>query len=504
MNAVNIFSKKTTWFVILVLLLAAGGGYYYYYQLQQQAVIAAQKAAAYQTSPVTLGTISLGATGTGKVYSNTLQDLDFSVPGTVALLNVKIGQTVKSGDTLAALDNINELKTAVLTAQLNLQQAQQNLADLLAYPDKNIAQAVSDLSAAQSTYAWAKYHEMTKSQQRCSDDLTLKYFYATLHDQHYVNYFNDMLANHPQGAYQFLMNNLNYSQSVLNRDTANYTWCQGYSQDEILASQASFKIADATLQQAEVALQQIKAENGVDPNALALAKAKITNAELQLTTAESNLAGATLVAPFNGTVLAVAGNLGDTIGSGRTTGPVGIASTTISQGSLSSASLIAGQTAFITVADLTHPLIDASFDQTDYQSFDAGCSANVTFDALPGKTFPGKLTQVLPALATTSGFQSIKGVVELDTSTQTLTSPLSLGMSATVDVICQQAKNVLMAPVEALKNVNGNQADVYILSSAGEPVKQHVTTGLSNGIFIEISSGLRSGQQVITKGAPAQ
>ena len=77
-------------------------------------------------------------------------------------------------------------------------------------------------------------------------------------------------------------------------------------------------------------------------------------------------------------------------------------------------------------------------------------------------------------------------------------------MSATVDVICQQAKNVLMAPVEALKNVNGNQADVYILSSAGEPVKQHVTTGLSNGIFIEISSGLRSGQQVITKGAPAQ
>jgi multidrug efflux pump subunit AcrA (membrane-fusion protein) len=156
------------------------------------------------------------------------------------------------------------------------------------------------------------------------------------------------------------------------------------------------------------------------------------------------------------------------------------------------------------VADLAHPLIDASFDQTDYLSFNEGCNTNVTFDALPGKTFPGKLTLVKPALATTNGFQSVKGVVELDTSTQTLSSPLSLGLSATVEVICQQAKNVLMVPVQVLKNVNGTQADVYVLNSAGTPEKRQVTTGLSNGIFTEVSSGLRNGEKVIVKGAPAQ
>jgi HlyD family secretion protein len=510
MKAVNIFSKRTTWYVGLILLLLAAVGYGIYsaWQTQQEA-LAASRISPYETATVSRGNIVVGANGTGTVISNIVEDLSFSAAGVIAQLNVQPGDRVTKGQTMAALDDIGQLKTAVQTAQLNLQNAQQTLHDLQAYPDKTIAQAQSTLFSAQKTQAIAQFNLIAKGQQRCSDELTLQYYYATLHDQHYVNYYGGLLGDMANNGFgkDFLLKNLNYSQKILNRDTSNYTYCQGYTQDEVNASQANLKMADATVTQAQAALKDITAANGVDPVQLAIDKAKVQQAQLQLTTAQQNLDGAILTAPIDGTILSVAGNVGDTVGAVGTTKSVnGIANTTISQSSnASTASITAGTTAFITIADLTHPIIDTSIDQTDYQNFKEGCSANVTFDSLPGKVFTGTVTLVKPQLATTNGFQSIKGWVDLDAKAQTLLSkPLPLGSSAAVDVICQQAQNVLMVPSETLKNVNGSQADVYVLNAAGQPEKRSVTLGLSNGIFTEVKSGLSVGDKVITKGAPAQ
>ena len=495
-----------TWVIAftLILLAAAAAGLYYTLQNQQKTAAASQ-ASTYETSAVIRSSITIGANGTGSVITNSTADLSFSTGGIITQLNVQPGDTVTKGEVLAALDNSSDLKIALQTAQLNLQTTQKNLDDLLSYPEKNIAQAQLDLSSAQSDLAYAKNHLLSRGQQRCSDDLISKYYYASLKDQHYVNYYGGKVSD-PQGlGTDFVLQNLIYSKKALARDTNNLTWCQGYTQDEINTSQANLKVADAKEKQAETALQSIKATNGVDTNQVALAKARIANAELQLTTAQQNLDGATLISPINGTVLSVAGNLGDTVGStSATTSSSGIASSTVSQGSdLSSASITAGTTAFISLADLTHPIIDTAIDQTDYQTFNEDCSANVTFDSYPGKIFPGKVTLVAPALADTDGYEMIKGLVNLDTSALTLAKPLPLGSSATVEVICQQAQNVLMVPKQALNNVNGTQADVYVLNTAGTAEKRQVTLGLTNGIYTEVSSGLSSGEKVITKGAPA-
>jgi HlyD family secretion protein len=507
MKAAALFSKKTTRVVslALILLTAAGFGIYTTWQTRQD-TLAASQVPVYETSNVIRGSITLGANGTGKVITSSAADLSFSAAGTISKLNVQPGDTVTRGEILAALDNTDELKTALKTAQLNLETAQRNLNDLLSYPEKNIAEAQLTLSIAQGSLDDAKKHLLTQGQQRCSDDLTLQYYYATLHDQHYVNYYGGLLGDMANNGFgeDFLLKNLNYSQKILDRDTNNYTYCQGYTQDEINASQANLKVADAKVKQAEVALQNIQANNGVDAYQLALDKAEIANAELQVTTAQKKLDGATLISPIDGTVLSVAGNLGDSVGSGSTTTSTsGVASTTISQAAAaSSASISADTTAFITVADLTHPIIDTSIDQADYQTFKEGCSANVSSDAYPGKKFTGTVTLVAPALAETDGYEMVKGEVEIDTKTQSLTQPFPLGLSTTVEVICQQSTNVLMVPSESLKDVNGSQADVYVLNAAGTPEKRQVTLGLSNGIYTEVSSGLSSGEKVITKGVP--
>ena len=498
-----------TWYVVLILVLVAAVGYGIYTALQyQQKTLAASQVSPYETSTITRGTIIIGANGTGTVISNTVQDLSFSAAGTIAKLNVQPGDTVNKGDTLAALDDINTLKVALQTTQLNLQGAQQALNDLQAYPDNNIAQAQSTLSGAQKTLAYAQFNLVSKGQQRCTDDLTLKYYYNTLHDQHYVNYFGGLITDLGGQGKDFIQQNLNYSKKVLYRDSMNLSYCQGFTQDEVNTSQANLKVADASVKTAEAALQNIKDAKGVDPIQVAIDKAKITQAELRVTTAQQNLDGAILIAPIDGTVMSVAGNLGDTVGNGgTTTSAASIAGTTISQDtstSQSTAAITAGTTAFITIADLTHPIIDTSIDQTDFENFNVGCSANVTFDSIPSMVFPGTVTLVNPALATTNGFESIKGWVELNMQNQTLSKPLPLGASASVDVICQQAQNVVMAPHEVLKNANGTQASVYVLNAAGKPEQREVTLGLSNGIFTEIKSGLSVGDKVITKGAPAQ
>jgi HlyD family secretion protein len=506
MKALTIFPSKKTWIVILtvILLAAAGFGIFTLWQNQQRA-LAASQSSAYETSTVSTGTITIGASGTGTVISNTTKDLSFSTAGTIAQLNVRPGDTVTKGEILASLDNTDALKTAVQTAQLNLEGAQQDLKNLLAYPESNIAQAQAALATAQNDLADTNKKLVNKGQQRCTDDTIWNYYFKTLHDSHYVNYYDGLLSDQTGFGKDFLLSSLNANKKKLYIDTVNLNWCQGYTQDEINISHANLQVAQAKLKQAEETLKNLTAVNGVDTTQLAMDKAKIKNAELQLTTAQQNLEGAVLTSPIDGTILSVAGNLGDTVGSsGNTTSSTGIASSTISESTTSSESITAGTTAFISIADLTHPIIDTSIDQTDFQYFKDGCNAEVTFDSLPGKVFPGTVTLVSPKLETTNGFESIKGQIEIDTSSQSLTKPLPLGLNASVDVICQQAKNILMVSNDALKNINGSQADVYVLNSAGQTEKRQVTLGLTNGIFTEISSGLSRGEKVITKGAPAQ
>ena len=507
MKVVKNFSKKT-WYAVLILLLLGVTGYGIYTAWKyQQSVLEASQVSPYETSTVTRGNVILGANGTGTVISNITQDLSFSAAGTIAQLNVQPGDTVTKGEVMASLDDIDQHKTDLQTAQLNLQNAQKTLNDLTAYPDKNIAQAVATLSSAQKTLEYAQYNLRYPGQQRCSNDQVWNYYFATLKDQHFLNYWGGVLSDSNTGlGHDFILNNLNYTQKVMNMDSANLEYCQGFTQDEIAASQANLKVADASVKQADAALQEIKASNGVDANQLAMDQARVKQAELQLTMAQQKLDGAVLTAPIDGTVMSVAGNLGDTVGAvGQTKTANTIANSTVSQSSsASTASIVAGTTAFITVTDLTHPIIDTSIDQTDYQNFKVGCSANVSFDALPGKVFTGTVTLVKPTLESTNGFDSVKGWVEINPGTQTLSKPLPLGLPAAVDVICQESQNVVMAPQQALKNINGTQAVVYVLNSAGQPEKRQVTLGLSNGIFTEIKSGLASGEKVIIKGAPAQ
>jgi macrolide-specific efflux system membrane fusion protein len=215
----------------------------------------------------------------------------------------------------------------------------------------------------------------------------------------------------------------------------------------------------------------------------------VTDAQLTLKKSQETLTGATLVAPMDGTVVAIKG-------------AAGLSQT--AEDTTDSTVTVADMT-FITLADLDNPIVTVSMDEADLQYFIVGGSAKVVFTSYPDQTYTGKVTEVVPQLVTIMSGSSVQGTVKLDDAT-TLTAkktPL-IGLDASVDVTGKQVQDVLIAPIKAVYQPAGSSAYVYILNSQGKPEKREVEVGLKTADEVEIRSGLEEGEQVITTNIKAQ
>jgi multidrug efflux pump subunit AcrA (membrane-fusion protein) len=151
----------------------------------------------------------------------------------------------------------------------------------------------------------------------------------------------------------------------------------------------------------------------------------------------------------------------------------------------------------IGLADLSTPTLQVNLDETDLELIDLENEADVTFDAYPDVTLTGKVTQVDPELISFGGVQTVQAVVQLDPGQQNLPSRLPVGLSATVDVIHAQATNVLIVPVEALRELSPGEYAVFVQEN-GQLRLRTVEVGLMDTTSAEIKSGLQAGEVVST------
>ena len=464
-----IATKQPFWrnkfFWILVAILLAGGGSAWYFLgsgNRAQAQSATQAATKTSTATVQPGNIEVTASGSGTLVASQSVDLSFSTSGTVAELKVKLGDTVKAGDVLASLGNSDELEAAVNSAQLNLLQAQQALTDLQQNASVSLAQAYQDWATAQATYATAlATSQRTSSAARCSKAVNTRYKAA-------LDRATEILNNmHPE-----TITDSAYITAKNDYDTAlaNYNYCISYTADEKASAQSTLEVAKSALDQAEKKYNTLKAASGIDPTELATDEAKVKSAETQLAKAQEDLAGITLTAPIDGKVVYLAASQGAIVDTSK----------------------------FITIADISHPTIDVSVDETDMDKLKVGSLATVTFDALPDQVFTGKVVQVNPQLTTSGQYSVAKGLVQLDDNTVKTIETLPLGLNATVTITGGQAQNVLLVPVAALKSLGNQQYTVTVVGSDGQKKQQTVTVGLQNAEYAEVTSGLKQGDVIST------
>jgi HlyD family secretion protein len=139
--------------------------------------------------------------------------------------------------------------------------------------------------------------------------------------------------------------------------------------------------------------------------------------------------------------------------------------------------------------------IEVDIDELDIAGIELHEKAMVSFDALPDQSFEGEIIKINPI-----------GVAENDVTDFTVTLSLPdapgvmIGMSADVTIISQKAENVLIIPAEAIQIINGEKY-VVLESDLSEDqdavaATHKVTTGITDGVNIEIKSGLAEGDRV--------
>jgi len=200
----------------------------------------------------------------------------------------------------------------------------------------------------------------------------------------------------------------------------------------------------------------------------ARARAQQADAALKLATVQQ--AKTVIRAPFDGIVAEVSAEVGEWI----TPAPPGVPIPPV-----------------IELIDPDQIFVSAPLDEVDSGKVRPGLPVRVTMDARPGAALAGRVARVAPYVQDTLE-QNRTFDVEVELDDRAVARTLLPGTSADVEVILQVRPDVLRVPAYALMQ------DTRVLVVRGDTlVAVPVTTGLRNWDFVEVSSGLAAGDQVV-------
>jgi len=148
-------------------------------------------------------------------------------------------------------------------------------------------------------------------------------------------------------------------------------------------------------------------------------------------------------------------------------------------------------TTVATVANMNDLIFDGQIDETEVGSLTEGMNVKITIGALQDYSFDAVLEYISPKAVENNGAKQfeIKAAVKNQEG-----STIRSGYSANAEIVLQKVDKVVSVPESALEFA-GDSVFVYI--KKGETYdKTAVETGLSDGINIEIKSGLSEGDVV--------
>ncbi len=218
------------------------------------------------------------------------------------------------------------------------------------------------------------------------------------------------------------------------------------SEDNWLAAEAKYKQQQAVISQAQTAL---------------------SSSYLEYTQSVP-----TVTAPTNGTITSLMYASGMTVGS-------------LDTGDSSSNVKVA------TIKTEGNPIVKVNLSEIDVTKVKLGQKATITLDSIEDKTFTGKVIGVDRIGETSSNVTQYPAIILLDISSEEILP----NMTITADIVINSKNNVLLVPSEAVQTINGkNYVNVMV---NGKPQITQVVVGLNSDSQIEISSGLKEGQEVI-------
>lgn len=148
------------------------------------------------------------------------------------------------------------------------------------------------------------------------------------------------------------------------------------------------------------------------------------------------------------------------------------------------------------IADLSAYVFYISVDELDITGIKEGQAVKVTADALEGEIFSGVVDNVSIVGTSNNGVTSYPVKVLITDVENTSLIP---GMNVDAEIVIESRENVLRLPASAINR--GNTVTLAHSGSAGEKNAEQnrvrVETGLNDGRYVEIISGLNEGDEVV-------
>ena len=132
--------------------------------------------------------------------------------------------------------------------------------------------------------------------------------------------------------------------------------------------------------------------------------------------------------------------------------------------------------------------------ETDYTKVKKGDSVEITADALPGKTFSGKIRKIYPTVDPATRTFTVEVVVDNNNSA------LRPGMFARAKISFGVNNNVVIPDVAVVKQQGSGERFVYVLNADNTVTYKKVVLGRRMGAEYEVLEGLEDGAKVVTGG----
>jgi HlyD family secretion protein len=267
------------------------------------------------------------------------------------------------------------------------------------------------------------------------------------------------------------------------------------------AARASLAEAELTYERAQKNFDQKivpQAELDRARAGLQTARANVSAIEERIGQARANVAAAhdtlsktTMTAPMDGIVTALPVEEGEVAVIGTMNNP---------------------GTKLLTIADMGVVEAVMEVDETDIPNVKVGQHATVTIDAYPNKTFSGVVTEVGSSPMERLGGTQSTEAINFEVKIQIENPPAGVrpGFSASADIITGTRNKALAIPIQALvvrekpapkgapKTAKPEDEEGVFVHEAGKVKFVPVKTDLSGESSIEIVSGLKEGQEIVT------
>jgi multidrug efflux pump subunit AcrA (membrane-fusion protein) len=540
----SVMRRRIIWTGLVVVIFITGGFLYLTFSTFSSDSNQKQLSGETETQGAVarIGDLTLSVSGTGELVAVSETGLGFQDYGELVELNVHIGDQVQAGEVLARLHidqspaeraaNLTNTELEVLKAQLNLDQLYDSAQIASAqYDSAQIASAQALLMVEEAQLALDNLEDIELEQALAQQELwqaegavqeaemNLYILNSSPSQQALDTAFASLLFKEKeleeledrisQVEYQFKSASDKAQRDLLDKQIKNLRAQLANQQLEyenalykynslddppdaidLAVAEAQLRTAQAQLADAlqnwaevqegpqvgelaaaEAQLADAQAEwerlkNGPDQDEIELLEAQLVKAEAKLAMLQAGQLIVDLVAPMDGSVVSLNAEIGDRI----------------------------SNETILTLADLSQAIVEVHLDEIDRPYVQVGNRAEISFDAIPERTFQGQVIQIEPSLVRVGDSQAVRAWVLLDAEPNDLTN-LPLGLNASVDIIAGETENAVLVTIDALNKNSDGSYHLYVVD--GETVEARpVQIGLMDATTAEIVAGLQSGERV--------